>query len=277
MKSHQRLYIITGKGGVGKTTVSRSFVRFLQRELPDKEVVYLTFLQQSLSSQHSGNLEKLNDGVKEIYLDLEDCAKNYIESKLGTKMIASWIVKTPFFRALVNMVPGFNYLIYLGQILQMQNDHPRLVVVLDAPASGHALTMIESTSNFKDIFGAGLVFEDTQKMLNLLNNKNYTKIHIMSLPSPMSWQEAVELKAGLKERTSLEVHISLNNCLYEVLKNDLTSFHTELPEVLIQKATFEKELIQNHRSEMLNVLPHSIQKSNKDIEEELIPYLKNLL
>jgi anion-transporting ArsA/GET3 family ATPase len=267
----RRLYIFTGKGGVGKTTLSKAFVRYLVEH--DHEAVYLTFKNQSLGDAHSDSLETNQNGIKEIALDLEECARGYIEKRLNSKMIASWIVKTPFFRALINMVPGFNYLIYLGKILEMGKENPRLIVILDAPASGHALTMVESTTNFKQIFESGVVFDDTTKMLGRLNDPEYTKIHVVSLPSLMSWQEALELRQGLLERTPVTVDITVNNCLYPLLEDDLDA----LPQGLKEKALNEKKLIQDNTSEMRCVLPHSLGLEALAIESDLVGSLSKLI
>lgn len=266
-----RLYIFTGKGGVGKTTLSRALVRYLIEH--DHEAVYLTFKSSALQDAHEGNTEVLNDGVKEISLDLEDCARSYIEKRLGSKMIASWIVKTPFFRALINMVPGFNYLIYLGKVLEMGNENPRLIVILDAPASGHALTMVESTTNFQQIFESGVIFDDTKKMLARLNDPQYTKIHVVSLPSVMSWQEAVELRSGLIERTPVEVQISVNNCLYPIV----AGHEEELSPGLKEKAGNEKALIEEHKDEMHCILPHSLAATPSSVELDLVGSLSKLI
>lgn len=267
----RRLYIFTGKGGVGKTTLSKTFVRYLVEH--DHEAIYLTFQNQSLGENHTGTTEKTIYGIKEISLDLEEAARGYIERRLNSKMIATWIVKTPFFRALINMVPGFSYLIYLGKMLEMGKENPRLIIVLDAPASGHALTMIESTTNFQQIFESGVIFEDTMKMLGRLNDPEYTKIHVVSLPSLMSWQEALELRSGLKERTPVDVHITVNNCLYPLLENDMD----QLPQGLREKALNEKQLVQDNRSEMQCVLPHSLSQEALAIQSDLVGSLSNLI
>jgi anion-transporting ArsA/GET3 family ATPase len=266
-----RLYIFTGKGGVGKTTLSKAFVRYLVQH--DHEAAYVTFQNSSLGDSHRGNTDKIVNGIKEIHLDLEDAAKGYIEKRLNSKLIASWVVKTPFFRALVNMVPGFSYLIFLGKILEMGKEDPRLIVVLDAPASGHALTMVESTTNFQQIFGSGIIFDDTAKMLSKLNDPEYTRMHIISLPSQMSWQEAVELKAGIQERTPVKVDITINNCLYPLLENSVE----ELPHGLHQKVLNEKQLVQQNLSELQCILPHSLSQDALTIESELVGSVSKLI
>jgi arsenite-transporting ATPase len=267
----RRLYIFTGKGGVGKTTLSKSFVKYLGEH--DHEVAYVTFKNQSISENHESTNEDIVQGIREIHLDLEDCAKGYIEKKLNSKMIASWVVKTPFFRALINMVPGFNYLIYLGKILEMGHENPRLILVLDAPASGHALTMIESTSNFQQIFESGIIFDDTSKMLSRLNDVDYTKIHIISLPSVMSWQEAIELKSGISSRNPAEVNISINNCLHPIVEKDID----KLPMVLKEKAENERLLINEHKDQILTIFPHSLNKEQAVIEVDLMKSMNHLL
>lgn len=267
----RRLYIFSGKGGVGKTTLSKAFVRYLIEH--DHEAIYLTLKNQSIGEVHQNTTESTSSGIREVSLDLEDCARGYIEKKLNSKMISSWIVKTPFFKALVNMVPGFSYLIYLGKILEMGKENPRLIVVLDAPASGHALTMMEATNNFKEIFESGVIFEDTGKMLSRLNDPEYTKINVISLPSLMSWQEATELKKGLTERTPVAIDITLNNCLYPLVEQSLSS----LPEGLRAKALYEKKLIDEHKDEMRCILSHSLETNSKAIELDLVGSLSNLI
>lgn len=271
MEAPVRLYIFTGKGGVGKTTLSKAFVRYLVEH--DHEAIYLTFKNQALGENHSENIESGSNGIREVSLDLEECARGYIEKKLGSRMISSWIIKTPFFRALVNMVPGFNYLIYLGKILEMGKVNPRLIVVLDAPASGHALTMVESTTNFQQIFESGAIFEDTGKMLSRLNDPAYTKIHVVSLASQMSWQEAIELKKGLRARTPVNVDISINNCLYSIVEQNLS----DLPTGLKEKALNEKRLIDENLGEMQCILPHSLGPTPDSIERELVGSLAKLI
>lgn len=270
MNKPHRLYIFTGKGGVGKTILAKSFTRYLQKQ--QINAVYLTFASSALGEETTQNRLEEIDGIKHLALDLDKSAENYIEKKLGSRMVASWVIKTPFFKALVNMIPGFNYLIYLGQALELLEKDKSLVFVLDSPASGHAVTMIEATSNFGQIFGSGLVFEDTNKMLNRLNDPHYAKVVIAALPSQMSWQESIELKASLKERTPIEADIILNNCLTPLFRNK-----ENIPYNLHEKLGFEERLIEDQKEVIKAIIPHSLQQTPEKIERDLLGSLSPLL
>lgn len=258
---------------MGKTTLAYSFTKCLRSM--GKNAKYVTFKNQSLNENHNDKSEsKEQFGVPTLMLDLEDSAKGYIEKKLKSGMIAGWIVKTPFFRALINMVPGFNYLIFIGKILEeIKYGEGNPIMVLDAPASGHALTMMESTQNFQQIFESGSIFEDTNKMLSTLLDPKFTRIHIITLPTMMSWHEAQDLKNELNKRTPVEKSITVNNCLALGLPN--TS--EKLPMALEQKIANERQLLEQEKGEYILALPHSHSENDGQIQQDILGSLEKLV
>ncbi len=273
MDSKIKLYIFTGKGGVGKTTLAYSFTRYL-RSL-GLNAKYVTFKNQSLSENHNDQTEmKTIHDVPNLLLDLEDTAKSYIEKKLKSSMVSGWIVKTPFFRALINMVPGFNYLIFLGRILEeIKHGENSPVIVLDAPASGHALTMMEATQNFAQIFESGTIFDDTKKMLAMLSDPAFTKINIVTLPTLMSWHEAMDLQAELNKRTPVTKSVVVNNCLCLAPMNEAES----LPQALSQKIANERQLLEKEKDHFILALPHSLEANEDKIQQDILGNLEKLV
>ena len=164
MKTHKRLYIFTGKGGVGKTSLAMAMTKHL--EALGLNPKYNSFFQDPDRSLW----KKLNLPVLDI--DLNTSAEMYIGRKLNSKTIASWIMKTHFFKSLFQMIPGLGHMILLGHIIDDLEKDPKLIIVLDSPASGHALTMFESSSNFKKIFRAGMIVKDIDKMHAFLSAEN---------------------------------------------------------------------------------------------------------
>ena len=201
MSKFRNLYIFTGKGGVGKTTLSFSFAKYLQDQ--GKKVKYIYFKTGSISEskKHIDQGQSIGAqlGVDCVGLDLKTCAQGYISKKMKSETIGKWVVKTPFFKALINMIPGFNYLIYLGRILEFIHVDPELIVIIDSPSSGHALTMLEATHNFSEIFQSGIIFDDTKKMIDLMFGENFLQVNIVTLPTQMSVQESLELNQNLQK------------------------------------------------------------------------------
>ena len=228
----KNLYIFTGKGGVGKTTCSLAFCRHLQSQ--NKEVMYLT-LEDELSSEYAKSLD-----IECKNFELWSSIQTYLERKLNSSVVAKLIMGTPFFRALVKMVPGFKYVIYMGHILNLTKNEPQKFFVLDSPSSGHLITLFESIYTFRDIFGGGILAKDLDDFLDYWNNKKPYKINIISLPHKTVLQESKELSETLKEKFGLESYIYLNCSLI-----DLKRFEPEedLPYIIQAKFRAEEEAL----------------------------------
>ncbi len=269
---YKRLYVFTGKGGVGKTTVSLAFTRYLNQQ--GQKAKYLCF-NNTIDNQV---LEKSNTPHEVIFFD--KIIESYIAKKLKSKKIASWITKTTFFKAMIDMVPGFSYIIYLRSIMDQISKDKDLTIVLDSPSSGHALTMFEAFENFQSIFQKGPIFDDIGKMIEGLSQKGFLKVNICSLPSLMSIHEEMELKRSLLKlvlfnRDHEKVSCFLNNCLFNI--DGLKEARDLMPEFLKMKIDIEEKLYNESKEELGLILPHIIKKNFNDIVEELIPYTKFLI
>lgn len=264
--THHRLYIITGKGGVGKTTLSMAFTKYLQNE--GVNVKYNCFHQSPEKS-----LEK-ELALPTIEMNIETSAEIYIAKKLNSTTIASWITKTHFFKSLFQMIPGLGHMILLGHLISELDNDPSLVIVLDSPASGHALTMFESTSNFKTIFNSGLVVKDIDKMQTFLKGPNNLKTHVVTLATELSLSEAEDLKNELDNNLpDTEAHCDL------VINDSFKKFFEYknvdkklLPPFLSQKIILEEPIVKKYFS-----LPHIDKENVGDIVMELSLLVEGLV
>lgn len=275
MSKLKNLYIFTGKGGVGKTTLSFSFAKYLKDQ--GKKVKYIYFKTGSISdtdkSIDQGQSVGSEIGIESIGLELKECAQGYISKKMKSETIGKWVVKTPFFRALINMIPGFNYLIYLGRILEFIHEDPELIIIIDSPSSGHALTMLEATHNFSEIFQSGVVFEDTKKMIDMMFNKDFLQVNIVTLPTLMSVHESLELNESLQKITKIDTKIICNNS-YHNLEGISES---KLPSFLQNKIDNEHQIIEQYQDSITTFISHSPSINAAQIVKDLIPKMDKTL
>ena len=241
-----RLIIVTGKGGVGKTSIALALTKHLKEK--NKNVLYNSFDQLTNVSL----CEKLN--IPFFEMTAAESAETYIGKKLGSKMISSWVMKTPFFKSLFNMIPGLGMVILMGHIIEKLEEDPSLTIVLDSPSSGHALTMLESSHNFKEMFGSGLIVKDIEKMHNFLYEKQLLKTFIVCLPTLMAANEGIELRDSFKQLNIKRVDLILNDLLHRA--DEIQGKEDQLPEFLKVKVKLEKEVATEFAKNFSNELPH---------------------
>src|SRR3990167_6019305 len=111
--SPKKFYVITGKGGVGKTTASLSLCLHLKSIGMNPYYAYFksNTIHEKKTGPDTNELLARELGLEILPLDLKESSKEYIQQKMHSQMIAKWIVQTGFFKAVINMIPGFGYLI----------------------------------------------------------------------------------------------------------------------------------------------------------------------
>ena len=124
--------------------------------------------------------------------------KFILKKKLGSKIIAEWILKTTFFKSLLNITPSIGYMISLGHIIDRLEEDPSLTIVIDAPASGHTLSLFNSTHNFREMFKVGPLVEDIHRMHNFLKEKENIKVCIFMPAQYHEYSRSFRVKERFK-------------------------------------------------------------------------------
>ena len=264
--SHGRLYIFTGKGGVGKTTLAMAMTKHLESRGVNAK--YQCF-------QQNPELSLINElRLPNIKLDMLASAEIYVGRKLNSTTIASWIMKTHFFKSLFQMIPGLGHMILLGHLIDELEKDPSLVVVLDSPASGHALTMFESSSNFKKIFRSGLIVKDIDRMQNFLSSANNLKTQVVTLATELSLSEAQDLKNELQTNlpeTDAHCRLVVNDS-YKIFFEQNQINLSVLPDFLKQKTDLEINIVKDNFT-----LPHVDLAKAVEIINALTPQMGGLV
>lgn len=254
----KRFFFVTGKGGVGKTTLSMAITKSLADQ--GKKALYVSFDE----NQYHSSLEKLKLPHQKI--SIEESSIDYIAKKIKSKIIAKTIVKTPFYKSLSSIVPGFDNIILLGKVYELLKD-PELSIVLDAPATGHAMTTIESLQTFKKVFNQGIVFNDIQAIANTLLSEDFTQIISVSLPEKLVDTETEEFRKQLQDRGILSTKI-INKVLS--LSNDINEKDSQLPNIILKKIEREQDFLKSipNATQIAFQLEHEMEKVVQRVSSE---------
>ena len=253
------LYIFTGKGGVGKTTTSLAFCHYLISQ--NKPCTYVTLEEIIKNDIDFSSFEHLN-------FELWESVNLYLEKKFSSKVVAALILKAPFFRALIKMMPGFRYVIFMGHLINKMKSNPEHIYVMDSPSSGHLLTLFESLYHFKDMFGTGSIASDLQDSLDYwVTNKPY-KINIIAGPQKTILQETLELKEVLLRNFELESEVYVNFSLTKIKNIEVGDNN---PNFLTEKIENEKKCLTEYKDYIQGLIPYSPKLKHELQINELTP------
>jgi len=255
---NQQLYLISGKGGVGKTIFSLGLALNLISQ--GKKVLYNHFDQEPPEKLCSSL------GVPVIKFSDEECLSAYVTKKLGSKILASWVVKAPFFHSLFNILPGLKNLVYLGYLVNLLIEDPDLIIVLDSPSSGHALTLLESPGNFREILKTGPLVKDINIIEKHLQDPKFTKMFVLFLPTLLAFHEAEELREGILKLKLSKPQLVLNGAF-----SKMPDLGEDLPAFLKEKFSVEQLILKECQEKfgpLEKIIPHIPQSErNKLIKE----------
>lgn len=213
--AQKKLVVVTGKGGAGKSLVALALSHRLAQEgkrvwlvemgrRRDQAFTRLPELVGKKKLEHEPTsivLQGASNPIQVSVLDPTKSLSEYIDLKLPTGGLAGMLLNNKVTASFLEVVPGLPDLVSLGKIwYALTKPDPKKgpdVVVLDAPASGHAVSLLKAPSNFRRITRAGPIYRDALQMEAFLGDAEQTAVVLTSLPEEMSVQETLELRALL--------------------------------------------------------------------------------
>lgn len=197
-----RVRIVTGKGGVGKTTVATAIAvaearagrRVLLAEVNGRDRASLLLGVEPTGSR----LTPVMPNLSLVDMNPRDTLREYVLLTFKFEAVYKAVFENRFVKHFLRLVPSLAELTMLGKIWfherERQGDRPRFdVIVLDAPATGHALAMLRAPSAVQNTVPPGPL-RDTAKQLDaLLKDQQRTVLHIVTTPEEMPVNEAIEI------------------------------------------------------------------------------------
>src|SRR5436305_14914875 len=215
--SQSRLVIVAGKGGVGKTTVSAALAVMaaeagldtLSVEVEGKTGLGAAFGRGELSYDEV----ELAQQVRARTVTPDQALLEYLEDH-GMRRLSKRLANTGFLDVVATAAPGIKDILVLGKVKQLERAGEADLIVLDAPAAGHAVTFLTSARGLLDAVRVGPVRTQAEEVLELLTDPARCQVLLVTLPEETPVNEAVETAARLRERVGVHIGAIVVNGLY---------------------------------------------------------------
>jgi anion-transporting ArsA/GET3 family ATPase len=205
----QRLLVITGKGGAGKSTVAsaigllaaRRGLRTIVVEVGNQGRLPGLF---GLAAQSAGVETMLQDGLWSLSIDPDRALLEWLQA-LGGRVSGRVLASSSTFQYFAAAAPGAKELVSMVKIWELTQGRRWArraagydLVVLDAPATGNALGMLGSPQTFGAIARVGPIAGQSQRVKDLLEDSARTAYLAVAMATDMAVTEALELQDGLR-------------------------------------------------------------------------------
>lgn len=221
--SRRRMTIVCGKGGVGKSTLVAAMAQALAAR-GARVLVVEPNAPHRLPGLLGGQVQgQLAPGIWGLLLEPEATMAAYLRSQLRVRIIAERIVRSHIYKRFAAAAPGLKELIVLGKIMMVYRGRHEVAgesgfdhVLLDAPATGHAIQLLRVPQLALDTFGDSPVTREAGRVRAMFEAPD-TFIDVITLPEEMPVNEALELEQITRDVLGLKVgHLLVNGVVADL-------------------------------------------------------------
>jgi anion-transporting ArsA/GET3 family ATPase len=188
---------VTGKGGVGKTTLAAGLAEAAARR--DGKAVLVEFGDGDSGKRVLGAKSRVQHEVVEPREALEHA----VARLLGSKILAKVFIGNFAVRRMLRAAPALRELAMLDAVGHIAESARGKRVVVDMPATGHGLAWLRLPMQMRDLFGSGGLFELSERLVHRLVAPRQCSVVVVTLPERMVLQETLELCGSLEREVGM--------------------------------------------------------------------------
>lgn len=220
----RRLLFVTGKGGVGKTTVAAA-LGLVAARAGKRTVICEVAEQERLADlfgvDASGHEEReLAPNLHSVSVDPELAKEEWLRYQLKSATLAGVLGGSSVFRYLSAAAPGLSELVTIGKVWDLAQLERRTggsvfdLAIVDAPATGHGVAMLRAPSTYAGVARVGPIRRQALQIDAFLRDRSRTGVIVVALPEEMPVNETLDLERRLGEEMEMAIDAAVVNGLY---------------------------------------------------------------
>ena len=192
--------LVTGKGGVGKTTVAASLA-VLAAETNGTAVLV------EFGDGQSGKRALLGSGkrVEHVVIHPDEALQRGATPLFGSAMIAKLAMGNFAMKSLLRAAPAVRELAMLESVRQLAAERPGTRVVVDLPATGHSVAWMRVPRQGRTLLGSGPLFDMCERLARELLAPGKASLVVVTLPEALVLEETLELCDAIERDVEMQV------------------------------------------------------------------------
>jgi anion-transporting ArsA/GET3 family ATPase len=220
----KRLVVVTGKGGVGKTTVAAA-LGLLGARAGKRTVICEVAEQERLAglfgvdvSEHEER--ELAPNLHAVSVDPEQAKEEWLRYQLKSGTLAGVLGGSSIFRYLSASAPGLSELVTMGKVWDLAQIERRTggsvfdLAIVDAPATGHGVAMLRAPATYASVARMGPIRRQALAIDRFLRDRRRTGVVVVALPEEMPVNETLDLERRLGDEMEMTIEMAIVNGLY---------------------------------------------------------------
>jgi anion-transporting ArsA/GET3 family ATPase len=238
----RRLLFFTGKGGVGKSTVTAATAllaaeqgkRVLLVEVDAKNNLTALFEHEPVGFEP----RQVHPGVFVMQMDTEASLREYLKVQARVPVFGRLGPLARAFEFVATAAPGVKEILTVGKVCwelreSLQGRADWDLIVVDAAATGHVISQLDAPRAIQELVAVGPIRNQTDWMVQLLADPALTALNVVTSPEEMPVNETIELVAAAREQLDVPLGVVVVN---RVLPEPFTHADEEIFEAFHEPA-----------------------------------------
>jgi anion-transporting ArsA/GET3 family ATPase len=214
--STSHVVIVAGKGGVGKTTVTAAMAVAAARagssvlivEVEGKSGLPTMFGTEAFSYDELD----LEARIRARFLTPDAALVDYLQSH-GMRRISKRLIASGALEVVATAVPGMKDILVLGKVKSLDESRAANLLIVDAPAAGHAISFLMSPRGLLDAVRVGPISKQAADVVALLSDPARCQVMLVTLPEETPVSEAIETAFAIEDRAGVALGpVVVNQC-----------------------------------------------------------------